>query len=95
MALAAPAAVLRRDARMGVLSRYSITFAVLYAVFFYAAIGLIIPQEPAKTVLSVANALLFVAVIWRLSWLLGLLGQGAALLARLLRWLPKFLFQRG
>ncbi len=95
MALAAPAAVLRRDARMGVLSRYSITFAVLYAVFFYAAIGLIIPQEPAKTVLSVANALLFVAVIWRLSWLLGLLGQGAALLARLLRWLPKCLFQRG
>lgn len=95
LALAAPAAVLRRDARMGVLARYSITFAVLYAVFFYAAIGLIIPQEPAKTVLSVANALLFVAVIWRLSWLLGLLGQGAALLARLLRWLPKFLFQRG
>jgi hypothetical protein len=95
MSLAAPALVFRADGRMAVLARYTVTFLILYAVFYYVAIGLIIPAEPAKTVLSVANALLFVAVIWRLPWLLGLVGMGAALLARFLRWLPKVLFQRG
>jgi len=95
IALAAPAFIFRNDARMVTIAKFTIAFAVLYAVFYYAAIGLIIPAEPARTTISIANALLFTVIIWRLPWLLGLVGQGAALLARLLRWLPKVLFQRG
>ncbi|MBE2183899.1 MAG: hypothetical protein IAE89_10775 [Anaerolineae bacterium] len=95
IALAAPALVFRSDKRMRVIASFTIVFVVLWAVFYYAAIGLVMPAEPARTVISIANALLFTVVLLRLPWLLGLIGQGAALLARLLRWLPKVLFQRG
>ncbi len=95
IALAAPAALFRSDGRMLTLAKFTITFAVLWAVFYYAAIGLVIPAEPGRTTISIANTLLFTVVIWRLPWLLGLLGEGAALLARFMRWLPTVLFQRG
>jgi hypothetical protein len=95
IALSAPAVVFRADARMKVLAKFFVTGAVLYAVFWYAAIGLIIPAEPARTTLTIANVVLITAVLYRLPWLLGLLGIFAGLLIRLLRWIPRFLFQKG
>lgn len=94
-ALTAPAMIFRADSRMKTLAKYCATAAVLYAVFWYAAIGLILPTEPTKTVLTIANVVLITALLYRLNWLLGLLGIFAGLMVRLLRWIPKFLFQKG
>jgi hypothetical protein len=85
----------RDDRNVRTIMKFALTYIVLFFVFYLVAIGLIIPQEPARTVLTIANSILITAIIWRLGWLLGLLGIGAGLLARFLRWLPRFLFQRG
>jgi|GEM_PF-571548 hypothetical protein len=85
----------RDDRNVRTIMKFALTYIVLFWVFYLAAIGLIIPQEPARSVLSIANAILISVIIWRLDWLLGLIGIGAGLLAQLLRWLPRFLFQRG
>lgn len=85
-----------------------ITFVVLYWVFYEAAIGWILPQTQAITLPpgitfgpyafrmfnSFMAALLIVLLVFRTRWLLHIIGAVARFLARVLRGIPAFLFQR-
>lgn len=95
----------QRIARLAVLF---VTFAVLYWVFYEAAVGWIMPQTQPITVPpgitfgpyvfrmlnSFMAVLLIVLLIFRTRWLLHIIGVVARFLARVLRGIPAFLFQR-
>ena len=74
---------------------FIIVFAVLYLLFYYVAIGLIFPAQPWLTLLSLVNALVFTVIIVRPTSLLIVIGQIAAFVARIVRAIPRVLFQRG
>jgi hypothetical protein len=80
--------------RPGFLGVYVFTAIVLYYVFYFVLIGLVLPQQPALTLLSIVNALVVAFIILKPNVTLQLVGRLAALLARFVRWLPKLLFQR-
>jgi hypothetical protein len=80
-----------------------VTFVVLYLVFYYVAIGLILPN-PSLPVLSLfmdnptqlfmlsfVNALIFTLLILRPMGVLHTIGRFARWLAYVLRSVPKFL----
>jgi len=82
---------------------FIVTFVILYWVFYYVAIGLILPNpslpvlslfmtNPQQLVmLSVVNALLFTLIILRPMGLLHTIGRFARWLAHVLRSVPRFL----
>ncbi len=82
---------------------FIVTFVILYLVFFYVAIGLILPKpalpglslfldDPQQLFfLSVTNALLFTLLILRPMGVLHTIGRFAGWLAHVLRSVPKFL----
>ena len=78
-----------RDGRLGlliVLARAVVVFVVLYAFFYYVAIGLILPKpELQLELLSFVNALLFTVIIVRPSILIRLIAIVSAYVANLLR----------
>lgn len=75
--------------------RFVVVAAILYVLFYYVFIGLVLPNAPVTlTVLSIVNAVLFAAVILHTTFVLRLLGKGAAGLAQWLRGLPEFLGQK-
>lgn len=74
---------------------FAIVFIILYLLFYYVAIGLILPGSPLLVPLSVINALLITFLILRPKYVLQLTGYIALVIARFVRWLPRLLFQRG
>ena len=73
---------------------YLFVFVIMYYLFYWVLIGLVLPAEPLRTLISIVNALIFAFLILRPTGLLHFVGRLAALLARFVRWLPKLLFQR-
>jgi Na+-transporting methylmalonyl-CoA/oxaloacetate decarboxylase gamma subunit len=73
---------------------YLFVFVLMYYVFYWVLIGMVLPAEPMRTLLSIVNALIFAFLLLRPTGLLQFVGRLAALLARFVRWLPKLLFQR-
>lgn len=73
---------------------YLFVFVLLYYIFYWVLIGLVLPAEPLRTLLSIVNALIFAFLLLRPTGLLQFVGRLAALLARFVRWLPRLLFQR-
>lgn len=81
---------------------------VLYFVFYEVAIGLIMPQPSEMTVPpgivfgpymfrifnSIVSAVLIALLVLRTRWVLHIIGVVARFLARVLRGIPAFLFQR-
>jgi hypothetical protein len=80
--------------RPGFLGVFTFTFIVLYYLFYFVLIGLVLPQQPGLTILSLVNALVVAFIILKPNLALQTVGRVAALLARFVRWLPKLLFQR-
>ncbi|MBK8025532.1 MAG: hypothetical protein IPK19_30080 [Chloroflexi bacterium] len=87
--------------RLGTLALFAAVFVVLYLLFYYVAIGLIMPQpdlpglnlifpspEMQLVVLSLVNALVITFILLRPSLVLRVLGQIARFIARLLRRVP-------
>ncbi|MFQ3568176.1 MAG: hypothetical protein SNJ59_14405 [Aggregatilineales bacterium] len=74
--------------------KFVIVFAILYPIFYFVAIGLVLPQEPLLTILSLINAVIFTFLILRPNDVLRAIGVIAGHIANFLRWLPKMLFQR-
>lgn len=74
---------------------FIIVFTVLYLLFYYVAIGLIFPAQPWLTILSLVNALVFTIIIVRPTALLIVIGKVAGWVARIIRAIPRVLFQRG
>lgn len=71
------------------------TMAVLYVIFWEAAIGWIFPQPfLMRFVLSISNAILIPLLILRFRWILHIIGVVARFSARVMRGIPTFLFQR-
>jgi hypothetical protein len=64
---------------------------VLYVLFYVVLIGLVIPAEPVRTLLSLGNALIFAALIVFTAAVVGFLTSAAGWLARMLRALPRVL----
>lgn len=72
-----------------------ILFVVLYLAFYYVLVGLVLPNpEIARVVVSLVNALIFALIIVFPLPVLRIVGRFAGWLARVLRGLPRFLFQR-
>ncbi len=74
--------------------KFVVVFAILYPIFYFVAIGLVLPQEPLLTILSLINAVVFTFLILRPNDVLRVIGLIAGHIANFLRWLPKLLFQR-
>ncbi len=102
-ATATPASSPSLLARIRPIALFVFVFVVLYLVFYYVAIGLILPEpnlpglslfldNPTQLVfLSAVNALLFTVILLRPGWLLRTLGVVARWSARQLRRLPNAL----
>jgi hypothetical protein len=73
---------------------YLFVFVLMYYLFYWVLIGMVLPAEPLRTLLSIVNGLIFAFLLLRPTGLLQFVGRLAALLARFVRWLPKLLFQR-
>lgn len=76
------------------LALYAIVGIALYAFFYYVAIGLVLPDKALLVPLSLVNTVAVVFLILRPKYVLQLTGFIASVSARLVRWLPKLLFQR-
>ena len=76
------------------LALYAVVGIVLYAFFYYVAIGLVLPDKSLLVPLSLINTIAIVFLILRPKYVLQLTGYIASVIARFVRWLPKLLFQR-
>lgn len=77
------------------LAKLAVLFVVLYLAFYYVLVGLVLPNpEIVRVVVSLANALIFALVITFPLPMLRVVGRVAGWLAKVLRGLPRFLFQR-
>lgn len=67
----------------------------LYIIFYEVAIGLVMPTPYwLRMVISFANVVLVLLLIFRTRWVLFIIGTVARFTARVLRGIPEFLFQR-
>lgn len=73
---------------------YLFAFVVMFYLFYWVLIGMVLPAEPARTLLSLVNGLIVAFLLVRPTQFLQYVGRFAALLARFVRWLPKILIQR-
>lgn len=81
-------------ARPGFIGNFIFTFVLLFYLFYWVMVGLVMPGEPMRTLVSLVNALIFAFIILRPTETLQFVGRIAGLAARFVRWLPKLLFQR-
>lgn len=72
----------------------AVLFAVLYIVFYGAAIGLVFAGEPLRTMVTAINVAVITLLLLHTGEFLWVLGKAAGWVARLLRGLPQFLGQR-
>jgi hypothetical protein len=72
----------------------AVLFAVLYIVFYGAAIGLVFAGEPLRTMVTAVNVALITLVLLHAGAVLWVFGKAAGWLVRVLRGLPQFLGQR-
>lgn len=92
---AQPATATSSSARIYLPVIFIVLAVILYIVFYYVLIGLVLPNPPSmRILLSVVNALLFAGLVVYPLIILRAVGRGAGWLARVLRGLPEFLFQR-
>jgi hypothetical protein len=67
---------------------------LLFYLFYWVLIGMVLPGEPLRTLMSLVNAAIFAFLVLRPTLFLQVVGRLAGLLARFVRWLPKLLVQR-
>jgi hypothetical protein len=72
----------------------SILFAVLYIIFYGAAIGLVFAAEPLRTMMTAINVAVITLLLLYTGEVLWVIGKAAGWVVRLLRGLPQFLGQR-
>jgi hypothetical protein len=72
----------------------AVLFAVLYIIFYGAAIGLVFATEPLRTMMTAVNVAVIILLLLHTGEVLWVLGKAAGWAARLLRGLPHFLGQR-
>ncbi|HEX2618876.1 MAG TPA: hypothetical protein VHL11_01985, partial [Phototrophicaceae bacterium] len=72
----------------------AVMFNVLYTVFYGAAIGLVLPLEPARTAVSALNVVVIVLLVLYTGEVLWSLGKFAAGIVWVLRHVPQFLGQK-
>lgn len=67
---------------------YIILAAIIFAIFYYVAVGLVMPDEPMRTIASLANALIIAILLLRPKAVVRFVAHIAAIVARFLRRVP-------
>jgi hypothetical protein len=72
----------------------AVIFEVLYLIFYGAAIGLILPQDPIRTLVTAINSAVITLLILYTGEFLWCIGKVAQFILAILRGVPNFLGQR-
>lgn len=74
--------------------KFVVLALILYLLFYYVLIGLVLPGSPLLMPLSLINAVIFAVLILRPAVVLRVLGRISGWVVRILRALPRVLFQK-
>lgn len=80
--------------KIGRLIAPALLFEILYLVFYGALIGLVLPQEPVRTLVTAINSAVVTLLILRPGEFLWCIGRVAQLILWILRGVPNFLGQK-
>lgn len=74
--------------------KFVVLALILYLLFYYVLIGLVLPGSPLLVPISLINAVIFAVLLLRPAVVLRALGRISGWVVRILRALPRVLFQK-